>query len=133
MVQKFKSLLISGSCYYFLFHFKIQKIQAAIVPKAEAEKPNYSLNDLVQVFVNISQWILGVVGSLTLLMFVYGGFLFLFSGGNSDRANKGKQTLLNAVIGLFVVFLSYMIVGIVFKFTNVSVEGTAWSKPGWFQ
>lgn len=124
--------------YVFAFHAKVQSSKAAITPGASKNtdkyaEGDYTLNDLMRIFVNIGDWILGIVGSLTLIMFVYGGFLFLFSGGNNDRVTKGKQTLINATIGLFIVFLSYMIVGLVFNFTNAQIpQGSSWSKVGWF-
>lgn len=71
---------------------------------------DYSLNDFVQLAVNVSEKILGLVGSLALLAFVYGGIVFLISGGSSEKVEKGKQILIGAVIGLVIVFASYMII-----------------------
>ena len=50
---------------------------------------------------------LGFIGAVALLMFVYGGFLMLVSGGKPEEINKGKNVLVWAVIGLIVVFMSY--------------------------
>lgn len=50
---------------------------------------------------------LGFIGAVALLMFVYGGFLMLVSGGRPEDINKGKNVLVWAVIGLIVVFMSY--------------------------
>ncbi|NTW22459.1 hypothetical protein HGA34_02845 [Candidatus Falkowbacteria bacterium] len=50
---------------------------------------------------------LGVVGSLALLMFIYGGFTWLTSAGSADKVTKGKNILVWAVIGLVVIFMSY--------------------------
>lgn len=74
---------------------------------------SYELNDGVILAVRISQIILGIVGSLTLLMFIYGGFTFLTSGGSSEKVSKGKNIIIAAVIGLIIVFSSYLII----KFT----------------
>jgi len=71
---------------------------------------NCELNDFVALAISISNFILGIVGSLTLLAFVYGGFLWLTSAGISERVNKGKQVIIGAVIGLFIVFGSYTII-----------------------
>ncbi len=126
-----------------LFYFKINKVKALVpgVPDAGEEEGDkneqyrqgsYDLDDMVRVFINVFEWILGIVGSLALIMFVYGGFLFVFSGGNNDMVTKGKQTLKNAIIGLFIVFLSFMLVGMVFMFTGADPSGTAWSRIGWW-
>lgn len=69
-----------------------------------------SLTDFARLAVNAFDFVLGFVGSLALLVFIYGGILFLFSGGNSDQVEKGKAALKGAAIGLVVVFASYLIV-----------------------
>lgn len=56
---------------------------------------------------------LGIVGSIALLMFIYGGFLWLTSMGSEQKITKGKQVITWAVIGLAVIFLSYAAVGFV--------------------
>jgi hypothetical protein len=52
---------------------------------------------------------LGIIGSLTLLMFVWGGFQWLTSAGNPERVKKGTDTMLWAAIGVFCVFASYFV------------------------
>ncbi|MBU1179848.1 pilin [Patescibacteria group bacterium] len=57
--------------------------------------------------------VLGIVGSIALLMFIYGGFLWLTSGGSPEKIKKGKDVLVWAVIGLAIIFLSYTLVNFV--------------------
>lgn len=57
----------------------------------------------------------GVSGSLALLMFIYGGFMWIFSGGNPDRVQKGRDVMKWAVIGLAIMFGAYALVTLVFK------------------
>ena len=99
-----------------------------------------SLNDFVRLFANVSQWILGIVGSLALLMFIYGGLMMIIAGvstraegGKDKRINIGKDAIENAIIGLVIVFAAYMIIGFVFKATGVDPSQTAWSKTDWFK
>jgi hypothetical protein len=94
---------------------------------------SYELNDFANLAVIASQWILGIVGSLALLMFVYGGVMFLISAGNSEKVTQAKGIILGAVIGIVIVFTSYMIIGFVFKATGADMSGTAWSQVGWFK
>lgn len=77
---------------------------------------NYSLNDMTQVLINVSDWILGVVGSVALLFFVYGGFVFILSGGSEEKVKQGKQILIGSIIGLFIVFGSFLIIKYAEKF-----------------
>jgi amino acid transporter len=57
--------------------------------------------------------ILGVTGSIALLMFVYGGFLWLISGGEAEKVKKGKEVMKWAVLGLVVIVGAYMIVSMI--------------------
>ena len=51
--------------------------------------------------------ILGVVGSLALLMFVYGGLIWMTSSGNAEKVEKGRSILVWSAIGLAVIFSAY--------------------------
>jgi hypothetical protein len=51
--------------------------------------------------------ILGVVGSLALLMFVYGGLTWMLSSGNQEKVKKGKDIIIWSAIGLAVIFMAY--------------------------
>lgn len=62
---------------------------------------------------NIIQALLGITGSLALLMFVWGGFQWLISGGSPEKVKKGKDTLTWAAIGLVVIIMAYVMVSTV--------------------
>lgn len=85
------------------------------------------LNDFIQIAVNVSRIILGVVGSLALAMFVYGGLMMIISQGSSDKVTKARTILTNAVIGLVIVFTAWSIIN--FVYTALDVE----NKATWHQ
>lgn len=58
---------------------------------------------------------LGVSGSIALLMFVYGGFLWMTSGGNATQVDKGKKVLLWAILGIVLIAASYAVVTAIFQ------------------
>jgi len=87
-----------------------------------------SVNDMNNVIIRVSEIILGVVGSLALLAFVAGGFMLMLSAGNKTWVDRGKATIIGAVIGLAIVFLSYTIIGFVFESMGIS----DWSSSNWF-
>ncbi|MFZ5364645.1 MAG: pilin [Patescibacteria group bacterium] len=62
---------------------------------------------------NILKVFLGVIGSLALVLFIYGGVLWLTSGGSEDKLKKARGTMIWAVLGLVVIFSSYAIVSAV--------------------
>lgn len=67
-----------------------------------------------KIIADVIEAVLGVVGALALLFFVYGGVMMLISAGNPERIQKGRDTLMWATVGLIVVFGSYGIVQAIF-------------------
>ncbi len=88
-----------------------------------------SLNDMVGLLAKGMRIILSLVGSLTLLAFIYGGVVFLTSAGSGQRVEEGKQVIIGATIGLAVVLMSYTIIGFVFKLFGVT---DGWNQINWF-
>ena len=85
---------------------------------------DYALDDFVRLAINVSKWILGIVGSLSLVMFIYGGFMFLISAGSADTVGQAKKILIAAVIGLIIVFSSYLIIQFVLASIGLKWDGT---------
>ncbi|MCF7860278.1 pilin [Patescibacteria group bacterium] len=54
--------------------------------------------------------VLGVVGSLALVMFIYGGLIWMTSSGSSEQVKKGRDILIWAAIGLVIIFSAYGLV-----------------------
>lgn len=76
---------------------------------------NYQLSDIREYAIYIMKIILGLVGSLSLLAFVYGGVTFLLSAGNSKKVEDGINTIKAAVVGLLITFASVLIINLFFK------------------
>lgn len=89
------------------------------------------LNDFLVVAVNVANWILGITGSLALLMFIYGGAVFLISSGNTEQVTKAKQIIIGSIIGLVIVFSSWLIIDFVFKAVGLP-DDVDWSSSDWF-
>jgi hypothetical protein len=84
-----------------------------------------SSSSVLNVVVGTATWILGIVGVLALVMFVYGGLTFLFSAGNSQTVATGQKILVAAVIGLVIVFASFLIIQFVLKTMGLKWQGQA--------
>lgn len=78
------------------------------------------VNDLLQFGINVGRWIFGLLGSFALVMFVYGGFVWVLSGGNPERVKKGRNIVVAAVVGLVIAFGAYILIG--FLLDALSVE-----------
>lgn len=86
-----------------------------IVPVINYKTEDYSLNHLVQTAINVYECILCIVGSLILLMLIFGAVMMMISAGNEALVAKGKQIIGAAVIGALIVFFSFFIVNFTVK------------------
>ena len=63
--------------------------------------------------------LLGLAAAVAILFLIIGGFQYITSAGNEETAKKGRQTVVNALIGLAIIILSFSIVEIV----NSTISG----------
>lgn len=77
------------------------------------ENPLGSINSPTELIGRILNSVFGIVGSLALAMFVYGGLTWMTSSGNAEKVKKGRDILIWSAIGLFVIFSSYALVRVV--------------------
>lgn len=77
--------------------------------------PLGNITDPNQIIGNVIRAILGIVGSLALAVFIFGGFTWVISAGNEEKIKKGKDMILWATLGLVVIFFSYAMVTFVLQ------------------
>jgi hypothetical protein len=53
---------------------------------------------------------IGLSGVVALLMFTWGGFQWIWSGGEQKKVQAGKDTMVWAAFGLVIIFTSYILV-----------------------
>lgn len=82
-----------------------------------------NLCDIEIVIVNVGNWILGIVGALVLLFYVWGGIQMLASGSGASSVKAGKESIKTATIGLVIVFLAYAGVHTIAQALGISVTG----------
>lgn len=58
---------------------------------------------------------LGVVGTIALVMFVYGGVLWMTAGGNSDRVQHAGKILVWSGLGIVVIVASVALADFLFE------------------
>ena len=69
-----------------------------------------SVNSLIRTVIN---WMLGIAFGIAVLFLIIGGFWYITSAGNEETAEKGKGTVINAIIGIVVIILSYVIINVI--------------------
>ncbi len=79
------------------------------------QNPLGDVKNIPQIFGMAIKAVTGIMGSIALLAFIYGGVMWIMSGGNAERIKKGSQSMIWAVVGLVVIFSSYAIITLVIE------------------
>lgn len=102
-----KTKLLAGALFVFLGALTLLPVVAqADVPEPYLQNPikcdtvGCLLRQIIQIF-------LGLVAIVSTVMFIYGGYVFLTSGGNAEAVRKGKETLFWASVGIVTVLGSW--------------------------
>lgn len=122
-MKQIKSLFIALAVAFFAVapSIALAQVGAPVPPETPAEAPvlvdplnlntDAPIEDLVS---RVIKAFLGIVGIIALVLFLYGGILWLTSAGNSSKVEEGRNVFVWAVLGLVVIFSSYVIVNFVF-------------------
>ena len=97
----------------------IQSTQATGDNKCSDTK-NTGVNSVVKSAINILSFIIGAV---SVVMIIIGGFRYIVSGGDSGQIGSAKNTIIYAVVGLIIVIFAQIIVH--FVIGNVSAAANA--------
>ena len=65
------------------------------------------------IFRTIVNTLLFIIGAISVIMIIFGGFKYVTSGGDSAGVTSAKNTILYAVVGLIVAVLGFAIVDFV--------------------
>lgn len=68
---------------------------------------------------------MGIMGSIALIMFIYGGFLWMTAAGNSSQIDKAQDVIVYGALGIMIIFGSYAIVTLIFESVNQKNTDTA--------
>ena len=71
-----------------------------------------------EIFHTIINWAMAIAFIAAVIMLIWGGFRYITSAGNDEQAKSGRGTIVNALIGMVIIVLSYVIVQIVYKFVT---------------
>lgn len=86
---------------------------------------NCGITDILAVFINVAEFLLGITGAVALGFFVYGGFTFVLSRGNKAQVDKAFTILRNAVVGIAIIFTA----GVIVRFTTQALTGGSSAIP----
>lgn len=75
-------------------------------------------DSLIELIVQVTQIALAGTAIIAVTMIIYGGVMMIMSGGKEENVQKGKDTLLWAVVGLAIVLFS----GVIMRFVITGLD-----------
>jgi hypothetical protein len=103
-------------------HMAVAQNNVALPPCPEGVGLNCGVDDVNSLFVTVINWAMAIAFMAAVIFLIYGGYRYIFAGGNEESAKAGRQAIFNSLIGLIIIVMSYVIVQIVYKF--FSGQGT---------
>lgn len=77
------------------------------------------------IIIRIIQILLALAGLVAVVFLIIGGFRYITAGGNEESAEAAKTTITNAIIGIVVIILSFVIVRVISNALTKSGPGGA--------
>ncbi|GEM_PF-6216792 len=87
--------------------------KAAVTQTTEGENVFLNINLIGPYLIALYRYLVGISGVVAGLIIVWAGVTWLISGGNPEHINDAKKKIGNAIIGLFLIVGSYVILNIV--------------------
>ena len=138
--KKHKSYIFSGGIFIsliffvllltFNFAFLTHSALAQGLTSPDVAGTGLSDRSLPDTILNIINIALGFVSIIALAVIIYGGYVWMTSGGIPQRIALAKKILISAVIGLIIILTSWAIVNFIINGMNGGGGGGPGPGPG---
>jgi len=71
---------------------------------------DYNMEDFLNRAIEISQKLLGIIGSIALLFFIIAGIKMIFAGGSQEKIGSARTMMVQTIVGLAIFLSAYLIV-----------------------
>lgn len=122
MKKIFFAFLLTALSTVFLFNLNSSTAQAQVttlngldqtaneIDAFKSKTGDQFQNDFLQTQIGqIISTVLSFIGALFLILMIYAGISWMVSEGNEQKVTKAKELLINAIIGIIIVFAAYAI------------------------
>jgi hypothetical protein len=75
------------------------------------------------IITNVINYALAIIGFLGVLAFIISGIMYLVSAGDEKAAEKAKANMVNAIIGVVVALLGYVVMAAISGLLGASQNG----------
>lgn len=107
----------------FIFSATISLAQTSVSEGVNVIQDSVGLSarDPREIVATIIKYALTVLGIILVIIIIYGGWLYMTSAGQQEKVDQAKKVLVNAVIGLVIILLSYAIVIFIARLLGIGV------------
>ncbi len=119
----------NAAIFFAVFLFFTKRVLAAVLETGftqiagEIALPTADVRIVIVRIINVA---LGFLGIIVLLFVLYGGYLWLTSGGDERKVETAKRVLKNSAIGLVIIILSFAITSFILN----RLEEAAFGRGG---
>ncbi|MEA2097503.1 MAG: pilin [Patescibacteria group bacterium] len=71
--------------------------------------------DLDEAMMNITNWLLGIISMIAVLVVIWGGINYLTAAGDEEKARKAKKIITYSLIGVAITGLAYGIIKVIIE------------------
>lgn len=82
-------------------------------PTAPGTDPLPTQNTATEIILRVIQILLAIAGLVAVIFLIVGGFRYITAGGNEETAEAAKKTITNAIIGIVIIILAFVIVRVI--------------------
>ncbi len=123
-MKKFLAASITIPGFLFTAPFAFAQVQINTCPGGSFSPLCLTADKLGQIIANGINLLFVVAAILALAFLVIGGVKWLTSQGEKEGITKARETIVAAVVGLIIIFLSYLIVNFLLNlFVGVNLFG----------
>ena len=105
-------VLLFAAVFFFILHNQCLAVDIGTEVGAEAGLGGADIRTIVARIINV---FLGLLAAIAVCLVIYGGFLWMTSGGSPEKVDKAKKVLINAAIGLGIILASWGITVFIFQ------------------
>lgn len=99
--------------FIFLWPIYTAFAQLNIIPCPSGLNCSLGTSGVNGLILRVINWLVGFAFGLAVLFLVIGGFQYIISGGNVESSERAKGTIINAIIGIILIILSYVIISVI--------------------
>jgi hypothetical protein len=122
-----KKLVIACASFIFLgsLFIVLPVIAQVNLGMDYAENLGLPNGNLMSATIGLIKLAMSFLGILAVIMLLYGGFTWMTSGGNEDRASAAKKTISSGIIGIIIILSSFLIVNFVIQNVTIALNSGA--------